>query len=324
MTQKIPALVLAIALLALASACGGGDDDDAEEADPGQATPAPPIAAEGTETAGGGGAPVSVVIASSGLITGENRFTFGLLDAENQTVDGLSGSLTLFNDPQGAPEALATYDFQFLPLEFPDPENPPDIGGIYTATVDFPGSGLYGAQITPAGSAEVTQGLRILIEVQEEAAGVQVGDQAPSSDTPTTVTTDNIETIDSDDPPNPQLHELSIAEAVQSGRPTVVSFATPAFCTSRLCGPMVDVILNVHDEYQDRVNFIQVEPFQLGDDGQPVLNNGAFVDGTTFAEWGLVAEPVTFIIGADGVVAYRFESITTQDELRAALDAILA
>jgi hypothetical protein len=44
-----------------------------------------------------------------------------------------------------------------------------------------------------------------------------------------------------------------------SGKPTVVSFATPLLCGSRMCGPVVDEQLLVFDELDDRANFIHVE-----------------------------------------------------------------
>ncbi|HET9200202.1 MAG TPA: hypothetical protein VFO84_04405 [Dehalococcoidia bacterium] len=307
----LPALLISFALVA---ACGG-DDDDAET--PSEEEPTTEATATSDE-------PVALVVASSELVVGSNRFIFGLFDAENTPVDGLDATLTLFSDPQNNPTEIGTFDVEFREIEFPNEDQPPDITGVYASQLEFPSAGVYGAQINVAGQNEVPQGLRVLLQVQAEGTGVQVGDQAPASETPTTDEVENLETIDSDDPPNPQFHELSIADALQSGSPTLVSFATPAFCTSRLCGPMVDVLLTIYPEYEGSVNFIQVEPFELDDQGQVVTENGTFKRGQTFNEWGLTSEPVTFLIDPSGTVVYRFESVVTQDELREAIDALLA
>lgn len=307
----LPALLISFALVA---ACGG-DDDDAEP--PSEEEPTTEATATSDE-------PVALVVASSELVVGSNRFIFGLFDAENTPVDGLDATLTLFSDPQNNPTEIGTFDVEFREIEFPNEDQPPDITGVYASQLEFPSAGVYGAQINVAGQNEVPQGLRVLLQVQAEGTGVQVGDQAPASETPTTDEVENLETIDSDDPPNPQFHELSIADALQSGSPTLVSFATPAFCTSRLCGPMVDVLLTIYPEYEGSVNFIQVEPFELDDQGQVVTENGTFKRGQTFNEWGLTSEPVTFLIDPSGTVVYRFESVVTQDELREAIDALLA
>ena len=312
-------LLLPITLsLAIVSACGGSDDDE------GNSTPDLTEAAAEQTAELDDGEPVSLVVASSELVTGPNRFIFGLFDAENTTVDGLDATLTLFSDPQGMPAEIGTFDVEFREIEFPSADQPPDITGVYAAELDFPSAGVYGAQINVSGQEEVPQGLRVLLQVEAEGSGVQVGDQAPASQTPTTDAVDNLETIDSDDPPNPEFHELSIDQALQSGRPTIVAFLTPAFCTSRLCGPMIDVLLTIYLEYEGRVNFIHVEPFELDDEGQVVTENGAFKPGQTFSEWGLTSEPVTFLIDENGVVVYRFESVVTQDELREALDTLVA
>jgi hypothetical protein len=318
--MRLPFFFCALLALALA-ACGGGDDDD-DSGDNGDSSPE--ATSESTGDAGASGEPVSLVVASSELILGPNRFIFGLFDAENQLVNGAEATLTLFADAQENPTEVGTFPVDYLEIEFPDPESPPDIAGVYRSNLEFDSPGVYGAQINVEGLEEVPQGLRVFLQVEEpDQTSVQVGEPAPPSDTPTSDEVDDLAQIDSDEPPNPQLHELSVADAVTSGRPTVVSFATPAFCTSRLCGPMIDVILVVQEEYGDRVNFIQIEPFELDENGEVVSQNGTFVPAETFTEWGLASEPVTFVIDQEGIVAYRFESMTTADELREALDAVL-
>ena len=39
--------------------------------------------------------------------------------------------------------------------------------------------------------------------------------------------------------PDPELHEWSIADAIDQGRPALVLFGTPAYCESQFCGPEV-------------------------------------------------------------------------------------
>lgn len=317
-------LFLAALVVTLSAACRGDDDSD-ESSDSSATTGAEETDTEATGTSSETtiGPPASLVVASSELVVGPNRFIFGLFDAENQLVEGLDTSLTLFADAQGEPREIGTFDAEFLALEFPDEEEPPEIGGVYASSLPFEEAGVYGIEVTVEGQPEAPQGLRVFLDVKAEGSGVQVGETAPASDNPTTDDVDDLATIDSDDPPNPELHELSVAEALASGDPTLVAFVTPAFCSSRLCGPMIDVVLAILPEYEGRVNFIHIEPFALGADGQVIQENGMFVNSETFDEWGLTVEPVTFIIDADGVVAFRLESLTTQDELRAALDSVL-
>jgi len=54
-------------------------------------------------------------------------------------------------------------------------------------------------------------------------------------------------------------HAISLDQALRSGRPTVVSFATPLLCTSRMCGPVVDEQILAFQTLRSQANFIHVE-----------------------------------------------------------------
>ena len=43
----------------------------------------------------------------------------------------------------------------------------------------------------------------------------------------------------------------------------------------------------------------------------------------TLAEWGLQTEPFIFVIDGDGLIAAKFEGITSMDEVGAALEELL-
>ena len=40
-------------------------------------------------------------------------------------------------------------------------------------------------------------------------------------------------------------------------------------------------------------------------------------------EWGLATEPVTFVLGVDGIVAGKFEGFVSEEELESALNEVL-
>jgi peroxiredoxin len=110
---------------------------------------------------------------------------------------------------------------------------------------------------------------------------------------------------------------MSIAEAVASGKPTVISFATPAFCVSATCGPQVSDISELAREYQGRANFVHVEVYldpHLIDPANPSRQLAPAV-----GEWGLVSEPWTFVVGNDGRIDARFEQYVPPSVLEPAL-----
>ena len=113
------------------------------------------------------------------------------------------------------------------------------------------------------------------------------------------------------------MYEVSVADAVAGGTPTVIAFATPAFCTSEACGPMLDQVKALQTGYPD-VEFIHVEVY---DD----LQVNDFDDLTTVPaveEWGLPSEPWIFVVDGEGNVSAAFEGAVSDEELTTAIDAV--
>ena len=80
-----------------------------------------------------------------------------------------------------------------------------------------------------------------LLDVKRDPVAIGIGDEAPASDTPTTAN-HAANRITTAKPPDVGLLRYSVKDSVESGKPFVVAFATPAFCQSRTCGPTVDVV----------------------------------------------------------------------------------
>jgi hypothetical protein len=108
------------------------------------------------------------------------------------------------------------------------------------------------------------------------------------------------------------LLRYSVAGSLAAHTPFVVTFATPKFCTSRTCGPVVDVVEAVRRRLERRgVRFIHVEVFTGND---PARGYNPWM-----REWGLTTEPWVFLVGADGRVKAKFEGSVSEAELAAAV-----
>jgi len=108
------------------------------------------------------------------------------------------------------------------------------------------------------------------------------------------------------------LLRYSVAGTLAEHRPFVVTFATPKFCTSRTCGPVVDVVDAVRRQFASSpVRFIHVEVFQ---DNDPAKGYNRWMK-----QWGLRSEPWTFVVGRDGRVKAKFEGSVSASELAAAV-----
>ena len=116
------------------------------------------------------------------------------------------------------------------------------------------------------------------------------------------------------------LNELTVAEALATGQPVLVAVATPAFCQSRFCGPLLDqVVYPLYGEFAGSVVFVHVEPFSI-----PEARAGRLVAVPLMAEWRLLTEPWIFVAGRDGRVAAKFEGIASIEEVRETLAALVA
>jgi hypothetical protein len=157
------------------------------------------------------------------------------------------------------------------------------------------------------------------VVVSEDDSEPGVGDPAPASETPTLASVGgDASKVTTRVPPDETLLRYSVAESLNARKPFVVTFSTPKFCTSRTCGPVVDVVEETARRFEgDDVRFIHVEVYEGND---PAKGFNRWV-----REWGLETEPWTFAVGRDGKVVERFEGAVSVRELeRTVRDELLA
>jgi hypothetical protein len=157
------------------------------------------------------------------------------------------------------------------------------------------------------------QAIGNVVVVKEDEAP-DVGDPAIASETPTlaAVGGDGAE-ITTRTPPDESLLQYSVADSLKANVPFVVTFATPKFCSSRTCGPVVDVVEEVQRRLDGEgdVRFIHVEVYE-GNDPAKGYNRW-------MKEWNLPTEPWTFLVDAHGTIVDRFEGTVSVDELETAV-----
>lgn len=189
----------------------------------------------------------------------------------------------------------------------------PDVRGVYRIEYTFDQEGQWWVRLNPAGFGP-TPKTPFMVGPDQLVPGP--GDPAPAVATRTTAD-HPIDQISSDDEPNPAFYELSLDKALGNGRPTVVIFATPAFCVSQTCGPMLDQVKAASSSHPN-ANYVHVEIYEnLDADSTEELR---VVPAVT--AWGLPSEPWVFIVDASGTVAARFEGAMAEDELEAALNEV--
>ena len=193
-----------------------------------------------------------------------------------------------------------------------------DATHIYVADLKLARPGKYWMLAEPEGGNEKVQALGNVIVVKNDPPP-DVGDPAISSDTPTLASAGgDASAITTRTPPDESLLEYSVADSLEAKVPFVVTFATPKFCSSRTCGPVVDVVEEAQHRLKgENVRFIHVEVYE---DNDPANGFNRWLK-----EWNLPTEPWTFLVGSDGKIVERFEGTVSVNELENAVrDKLLA
>jgi len=294
--QARPRRVLAgvVGMALVLAACGGGSK------------PAATIAP--TSPSG-----YTVIQAQSNLPVGPSRFVFGIADPNNNPVAGGQPAVLMAKDQHTAAVGPFAATWQTWGPPRGDSFGTANIPGFFTAqvTVTRPGNWLVLVRDTVGGKA-IEAGGTIPVVAHPVAA---VGSPALSEATPVATTPADEAKIDTRQPPTP-MHYISLDAALRSGMPTVLVFATPQFCQSRLCGPVVDEVLTVYERVGTaRANFVDVEIYPTHDLDKPAPE---------FLRWGFESEPWVLVIDRDGIIRARFEGPSVASEIQAALTPLLA
>jgi hypothetical protein len=189
--------------------------------------------------------------------------------------------------------------------------------GIYTANVTFEEAGDWGVEIAVSADkpTKLEKTFRPRFNVVTRGMTPAIGSPAPKSRNLTANDVPNIGQIDSSSKPSRDMHTSTIAAAIAAGKPTLVLFAVPGFCESRLCGPELEIMRKLFPKYKDQVEFIHVEFYK--DPGNP-----SRIPVEAVAEWGLRSEPWFFAIDNKGNVAAKYEGPVSAAELEEALQLI--
>ena len=276
-------------------------------------------------------APTEIVALAAGAeyVIGENRFSFGLFTHDNIFIPGAAVQVDFYQLDTGEPvfrsSAPAVYretvaETRHLHDDGEDHLHQEATGVYVVDRVALDEPGIWGArmEVTLPDTGAIEHPA-LALEVRSEPAAIAVGEPAPPSQTPTTNAGATLDAVSTMLEPVPAFYEQTVAQALAAGRPVVVAFATPAFCVSRMCGPVMDVVTGVHRAYGDRARFVHVEPYDL----ESARTTGRLELTVAATEWRLPTEPWVFVVDADGVVRARFEGLFGADELTAALEPLL-
>jgi hypothetical protein len=112
----------------------------------------------------------------------------------------------------------------------------------------------------------------------------------------------------------PEVMNKADFHDVLGKKPIVLLFATPQFCESRTCGPVVDIAAQVQRDFGDKAEFIHMEIYN---DNDP--NKGVRPQVRAFH---LPSEPWLFVIDRDGIIRTAIEGAFNVQELTRAVKGV--
>jgi hypothetical protein len=260
---------------------------------------------------------LDLVLATPDLGVGEQRFAVVLSDQEGL----IKFPVVKFNSyryPNGF-EAEREGPVETLTARFN--EFPFGTRGTHVskANFDVPGDWSIEAAVPRSDGSSETAEVRFM--VQERPTSVRVGEAAPRSRSRTLADVDHISELTSGSLRDEELYRYSIADAIERKMPFVVVFASPAFCTNAVCGPQVELVSELREQYATDANFIHVDLYENPDEIQGDLSRA--IESPLLEEWRLVSQEWTYVVGADGIVTARFENFVGEDELQAAIESAI-
>ena len=294
-----PAAALTVLSCLLLVGCGGSDRDPAATA---------------TEPGGGltleelwraPGADVAVIPGTANHELGDVRVSFLVVDAEGRVVTLPTARVWVGEGLDARPFLETEAKLERIGVPGGDEG---DATHIYVAQLRLPRPGKYWLVAEPEGGPTQVQALGNVLVVKEDPPP-DVGEPAVASETPTLASTGgDLSALTTRTPPDESLLRYSVADSLEAKVPFVVTFATPKFCSSRACGPVVDVVEEVSRRFEgENVRFIHVEVFE---DNDPAKGYNRWLQ-----EWNLPTEPWTFLVARDGTIAARYEGTVSVNEL---------
>lgn len=309
-----PVLLL---VAALGAACGGSGGDASDNgaaaivetvSSETSAAPAPPGSIQALLN-DADGEDVALVMGSDDFAVGANLVRFLILRSDGSAIDAKRAKVLVA--PGGfdaTPSLEGTADNLTVGAASSEGGDEFDTRTVWVANLTIDEPGPYTLLVEPEGEAIQAVGQ---IEVKETSDAPAVGSSAIPVDNPT-VADDFPDKITTASPPDVELLQTSVADALTAGEPFVVTFATPKFCQSRVCGPVVDVVDAVRQRLEGTpVRFIHVEIYRNNDVDQGF--------NEWVQAWHLPTEPWTFVVDSTGTIQASFEGLVTAGELEAAV-----
>ncbi|MCL4315959.1 MAG: thioredoxin family protein [Gammaproteobacteria bacterium] len=127
-----------------------------------------------------------------------------------------------------------------------------------------------------------------LLAACNSGSRVKVGQQAPAVATKTLADVGgDFGKITTYRHPDARMYQYSLDQALKTGKPLVLAFATPGHCTP--CDQQLQMLKAMLNKYEDRVLFLHLDQYQ---------------NPQAFKAFGVMGDPWTYVVDQQGTVRY--------------------
>lgn len=237
------------------------------------------------------------------------RLAFALANGEGAFLDTGPASLEFVvvdgkDRPVGSPITVALHDKGLQK-------------GYYPLVFDPPATGDYTAKTSIKGKP-LTAAFQVFDKSKITALGA--GAAMPSIPTPTVADHQGVDPICTASPQCP-FHTVSLDAALKAAKPVAVLIATPAYCQTAICGPVLDVLVSQKAAFGERITLIHNEVYKSG----AIASKNISAPGNLtplIAAMKLEFEPTLVLVNADGTIKGRLDNVFDQTEAAAALNSL--
>ncbi len=148
----------------------------------------------------------------------------------------------------------------------------------------------------------------------ENVSTPNLGEGLPPFDTPTVDDHRGVEPYCSLTPAPCPLHELTLAEALEQGKPVAYMVGTPAHCSTGTCAPGLEFLVEEHERLGDAVLMVHADVY--ADEAGTEIAPAVLALNVTY-------EPIIYLTDADGTVVDRLDGVWDRGELRERLDKLV-
>ncbi|MEZ5273042.1 MAG: hypothetical protein R2694_12180 [Ilumatobacteraceae bacterium] len=141
------------------------------------------------------------------------------------------------------------------------------------------------------------------------------GAPLPPFDTPTADDHRGVEPYCSRTPDPCPFHQVTLTDALASGKPVLYMVGTPAHCQTGTCAPGLEFLIEQYQRVGDQIVVVHADVY--ADDAGTLIAPAVEALGVEY-------EPIIYFTDAAGVVVDRLDGVWDRSELAARLDLLLS